>query len=120
MHQLSLIRLLSILSQGCTPTKLSDKTLYPTFARTIGVEESVTPTILSVLRKFNWNRVAIVYENKVQYESLKEDLKINFKKHGIAFPVVVQAPDFTKSTDSDFDSLLSEIRADARSELLSV
>ena len=101
--------------QGCTRTKLSDKSLFPTFARTIGVEESVTPTIIAVLRKFNWKRVAIVWENKIQYKSLKEDLIDNFKKYDIKCPVEKQVPDNSLG-DDNYDSLLSAIRAEARSK----
>ena len=81
------------------------------------MEESVTPTILAVLKKFNWKRVAIVWENKIQFESLKENLIENFKKYGIEYPVVVQAPDYSAIDDKGgHDRVLSAIRAKARSK----
>ena len=46
----------------CTSEQVSDKTLYPTFARTNPADKNLGASVLAVLKQFNWDVVGIVSE----------------------------------------------------------
>jgi len=47
--------------QFCPNPLTSDKKLFPTFARTRPPDTQISKSVASVLLKFNWKRVAILY-----------------------------------------------------------
>ena len=49
-----------IISFLCTLTSLSDKTIYPTFARVGGTTATVIPIAKHFFKYFNWTRIAII------------------------------------------------------------
>ena len=42
---------------------LSNKETYPLFSRTIFPDDGLNPARIEILKRFNWTRVAIIYEN---------------------------------------------------------
>ena len=44
------------------------------------MEEHLTPSILSLLQRFNWTKVGIVYENREKYIQLKDHLVSKLRK----------------------------------------
>ena len=47
----------------CTSNAVSDKQLYPTFARTIFGDNSLGPSVLAIMEYFKWNLVGIISED---------------------------------------------------------
>ena len=50
-----------MVSHICTSTKLSDKKLYPTFARTVAPSYKTAPMFVEIMRHFGYDRAAIFY-----------------------------------------------------------
>lgn len=104
----------------CSSPELSDKKLYPTFARTFAVDSQVTPSVISLLKKFNWKRVAIIYENLTKWIDLKDSMKHHFKNNGIKVSyegsTLVPFAHYTEKLDERFRKMMAEIRKTARSK----
>ncbi len=49
--------------QKCADSELSDKTNYPTFARTLPPLGKIAKSLVSVLLHFEWKRVVVVASN---------------------------------------------------------
>ena len=47
--------------QFCPDPKTSNKKLFPTFVRTRPPDTQVSKSVVSLLLKFNWKRIAILY-----------------------------------------------------------
>lgn len=54
-------RLFSLVQQFCTHHETSKKSLFPTFARTRPPDTQISKSVASLLHKFNWRKVALVY-----------------------------------------------------------
>lgn len=48
----------------CTNPEVSDKKLYPTFARTMPHDSQISMAVVSLLRKFQWNKVVFIYSDR--------------------------------------------------------
>lgn len=51
----------------CTNEKLSEKTLFPTFARTIPPISTLALPVYALMEHFNWSHVAIIIQNNKQW-----------------------------------------------------
>ena len=49
--------------QFCTNYETSDKRLFPTFARTRPPDTQVSKSVLSLLLRYNWMKVAFFYKD---------------------------------------------------------
>lgn len=49
-----------LIPQQCSDHELSNKTQYPTFARTLPPSEKIAKRIIAVLKNYGWNRVVVV------------------------------------------------------------
>ncbi|VDM39574.1 unnamed protein product [Toxocara canis] len=59
-----------IISHKCKDHIVSDKTKYPTFARTVPAETEITAAFISLLKHFSWRKFSIIYERHVTNEEL--------------------------------------------------
>ena len=66
----------------CTNEKLSDKTLYSTFARTVPPMSRLSPPVHALMKHFNWNRVGIITQNS-QHWSQWNALVSSLKQEGV-------------------------------------
>ena len=66
----------------CTSDEVSNKELYPTFARTIFDDNSIAPSVLAILNHFNWNLVGIISENDQSWERRGDFLDSFLKSEG--------------------------------------
>jgi hypothetical protein len=70
---------------------LSDKTVYPTFARTLPPPEKIAKSIVAVLRHFNWDRVVVLAGQhgqrfiKIKDEFLVSKIVSETEKQNLAF-----------------------------------
>ena len=103
----------------CSSPELSNKKLYPTFARTFAVDSQVTPSVVSLLKKFEWKIVAIIYENLTKWTDLKDSMKQQFKANGIEVSYegsTVVFAHYDLAMDNRFRKMMSEIKKKARSK----
>ncbi|PFX31871.1 Atrial natriuretic peptide receptor 1 [Stylophora pistillata] len=108
---------LPIISYFCNEDVVSDKSLYPTFARTRPPNSQLSKSILAVLRKFSWARVAIIYcdgscFSQQRWDKTKEDMKTYFEENDIEVTYEVQMPQ--EHQQERFDQVLEEIKVKAR------
>jgi len=73
----------SFTSQMCSNSEVSYKKLYPTFIRTFAIDTKLTPSLLSLLKYFNWKRVAIIYENVTKWIEMKNNMVKRLRAKGI-------------------------------------
>ncbi|XP_031556270.1 atrial natriuretic peptide receptor 1-like [Actinia tenebrosa] len=73
----------TMISYMCSSPELSNKTEYPTFARTFSVDTKILPTFIAIFRKFHWSKVAIVYERLQKYTMMTTYMRKEFAKRGI-------------------------------------
>jgi len=114
---------LPMISYFCNEDVVSDKSLYPTFARTRPPNSQLSKSILAVLNRFSWRIVAIVYcdssENcfsQQPWEKTKEDMKRVFKANGIKVSYEAKMP--MEHELKKFDQVLEEIKTRARIVIL--
>ena len=62
----------------CVEATLSDKTNYPTFARTEPIGRQLTPAIQELLRYYDWKKFALVVENSTMYTRAFKNIKAKF------------------------------------------
>jgi hypothetical protein len=103
----------------CSSPELSNKNVYPTFARTFAVDSQVIPSAISLLKKFEWNRVAIIYENLTKWIDLKDSMKRHFKDNNIKIAYessTVVFAHYNSAMDERFRKMMSDIKKTARSK----
>ena len=67
----------------CTSTKLSDKELYPTFARTAAPSYTTAPFFREIMREFGYDRAAIFYASQSIQVLSALAIKEEFYQEGI-------------------------------------
>ncbi|XP_072020667.1 atrial natriuretic peptide receptor 1-like [Amphiura filiformis] len=70
----------------CTSTKLSDKTLYPTFARTAAPSYKTAPFFGQIMKEFKYDRAAIFYSSDNIQVLSAIAIKDEFLRLGILLP----------------------------------
>ncbi|XP_020613215.1 atrial natriuretic peptide receptor 1-like isoform X2 [Orbicella faveolata] len=73
----------TMISYMCSNPEVSYKKLYPTFIRTFAIDTKLTPSLLSLLKYFNWKRVAIIYENVTKWIEMKNNMVKRLRAKGI-------------------------------------
>ena len=58
-----------ISGQLCTSNAVSDKSRYPTFARTIFADKNIGPSVLALMKYYDWNVVGIIHEESGDWHS---------------------------------------------------
>ncbi|XP_020901343.1 atrial natriuretic peptide receptor 1 isoform X2 [Exaiptasia diaphana] len=109
---------LSMISYMCSSPEVSDKKLYPTFARTFAIDTKLTPSLLSLLNYFKWKRVAIIYENVTKWIEMKdtivkrlEEKQITIALQEMMSPSAVFRP---QNHSTMYRNILKKIKSEAR------
>ena len=107
------------LLQMCSNPEVSNKELYPTFARTFAVDTKLTPSVLSLLNYYKWQRVAIVYENVTKWIEMKNSMVKRLQAKGITValellmnPSAVYRP---QNHSTAYRNIMKKIKKEARS-----
>lgn len=110
----------------CNSPELSNKTEYPTFARTLAVHNKILPTILAILNEFSWDKVAIVTERKDQFIGTTQYMKKEFKKNGIKLTYSAEIQDLREyenyllfnntKYEKEYKNAIQHIKKEARSK----
>ena len=88
--------------------ELSDKSKYPTFARTSVISSEITPTIQELLNYFKWTKVAVIYENSTLYKKIFEEFKAKHKGE-ITIAKSVPRP-YSTSFDQEYHIVRKHLR----------
>ena len=103
--------------QMCTDERLSDKTLYPTFSRTIPVISGLVPPLYALMKHFNWTRVGLIAQTTQQWsqwnvleKGLKERRLAVDTVHTMTFGVHYNA----SSLMAEFEGLLQSTAEESR------
>lgn len=104
----------------CSNPEVSDKKLYPTFARTFAIDTKLTPSLLSLLNYFKWKRVAIIYENVTKWIEMKNQMVKSLEEKDITIalqlmmsPAAVYRP---QNHSGMYKDILKRIKSEARSK----
>ncbi|XP_047143236.1 atrial natriuretic peptide receptor 1 isoform X1 [Hydra vulgaris] len=73
---------LPLISMSCAEPSLSDKNDYPTFARTSSLNLDSVLMVEALLKKFNWNKIAVIYEKNTLWEPMFKELQQISKSNG--------------------------------------
>ena len=109
-----------ICRQMCTNEVLSDKTLFPTFARTAPPISRLVPPLDVLMKHFNWNRVGIIAQNSQQWSqwnALERGLRGGGFVVGVSWTMTLGVHYNTSSLLPDFEKLLQSAAKESRSKL---
>ena len=105
--------------QMCGNPDVSYKKLFPTFIRTFAIDTKLTPSLLSLLKYFNWKRVAIIYENVTKWIEMKDNLAKRLRAKGITVALEIlthhSALYRPKNHSDNYRDIMKKIKQEARS-----
>lgn len=64
----------------CDENPVSDKSIYPTFLRTIPPSIQVVEAIILTLQRYDWDQVSVVVENITKYRNIFNTMKDKFEE----------------------------------------
>lgn len=65
---------LPMISYKCSDQKVSDKSLYHTFARTVAPDTGIVNSVLTLLEYYGWMRFSLLYQDKENYRKIADNL----------------------------------------------
>ncbi|XP_077980630.1 speract receptor-like [Glandiceps talaboti] len=74
---------LCLISYRCAEYEVSNKELYPTFARTYPPDSQISKSLVALLKHFNWDVVTIVTSENAQWTAVTGSLKVAFEAANI-------------------------------------
>ena len=104
----------------CKEPELSDKELYPTFARTYPGVKQLTPSLVALLKHFKWNKIALIIDENI-FKDTAKNIKKKFSEEHIQISHE-ESLSFTevkyhrKQGDSFFPITFRKIKEKARSK----
>ncbi|KAK6170897.1 hypothetical protein SNE40_019184 [Patella caerulea] len=107
---------LPMISYFCSENEVSDKELYPTFARTKPTVSQISKSVVSILRLFNWKKVTFIHSNIDEFEHTADTICDQLESYGITvrFRKVYQGPYFHTHSENPFIKIVSETKLDTR------
>ena len=106
----------------CQSPEVSDKRLYPTFARTFAVHTQVSPSLIAFLNHFKWKSVGILYEDLPRWIEVKDYIVAMLHKNNITVRIqkaMKHFMDYHSKNDSEIHmNIMSEVKAESRSKCL--
>ena len=103
----------------CTDEKLSDKVLFPTFARTVPPVSRLSPPLQALMKHFKWTRIGIIAQTNQrwsQWSTLERDLRSGGLVVGIARTLMLGVHFNTSGLLPEFENLLQRVAQDSRSK----
>lgn len=109
--------LLPFVFQMCSNQELSNKKVFPTFARTYPQFHFIIPSLQEMLRTFNWSTVAVLYSNDSRrYQETSGEL-LHALKDSISYKRALKTTQYDKR-ENKFESIMNTLKKTARSEFL--
>ena len=95
----------------CSSRELSDKKLFPTFARTFTLADVVNPAIKLFLRTYNWTEVGVIYsKDSSRYKETSTEL-LHALKGFVSYKYAID----TIRYKEEFGSIIPRLKKKARS-----
>jgi guanylate cyclase, other len=70
--------ILGSFQQSCADTKVTNKTLFPTFARTsLGPPEKISKSVIALLKAYQWKKFIIVADTRQWTKEITLAVKVN-------------------------------------------
>lgn len=66
---------------GCAASALSDKTLYPTFVRTVGTFHGMSDLFKAFLPAYGWDRIALLCTTETLWSQTCNNLKLGLERN---------------------------------------
>lgn len=74
---------LPMITYNCRDQKVSNKKIYPTFARTIPPSKMVCKSLVALLQHFKWNKFVLIVSNSTMDLQAEESLKLLIRNRSI-------------------------------------
>ena len=100
----------------CSDPELSDKTQYPTFARTYSLIQRLTPSLLALLKEYKWKRVAILSEDSPQFKEPARYMISELAKNYVTVSLQEKTPVPSSYTHKKHSIKLNEIMRKVKSK----
>ncbi|XP_076458574.1 speract receptor-like [Babylonia areolata] len=81
-----------MISYFCTETAVSDKALYPTFARTKPTDSQISKSVVSLLRMFHWSKVTFIHSNLSHVQHVANNIYSTLLENGFTVTFRRQYP----------------------------
>ncbi|KAK3781513.1 hypothetical protein RRG08_054852 [Elysia crispata] len=102
----------------CSEDEVSDKSKYPTFARTFPPAVQITKSVISLLKYYNWTKFSIIYGDidSKTYESVAIRLQELAQEHNMSTNHVMSYPEphLTLITGNPFPDIIQKTYVDTR------
>ncbi|XP_035707425.1 guanylate cyclase 32E isoform X2 [Folsomia candida] len=88
---------LPMISYKCSDHRVSDKTIYPTFARTLPPSSKVSKSVVGLLKHFNWDQIVLVMcptKRDREFGVLVDAITVLAQKHNINITDHHNLPDY--------------------------
>ncbi|KAL5018501.1 hypothetical protein ScPMuIL_004223 [Solemya velum] len=105
-----------MISYFCSEREVSDKSLYPTFARTKPTDSQISKSVVSFLRTFGWKKITLVYSNEPEFQHTADTIHQLMGEYNITvtFRRVYSGPYFHLHAENPFVKIVSETYMDTR------
>ncbi|KAK3705209.1 hypothetical protein QZH41_014003, partial [Actinostola sp. cb2023] len=115
---------IALMSQICTDTILSDKSKYPTFARTIPANDKLAVPVLQLLLHYNWTLTGLVVQDSEDWIERGDDIKNVLNSNGITVTIMRKTPSMLnyKNTSSrtHFEKIIQDVQETSRVIILAM
>ncbi|XP_054159620.1 guanylate cyclase 32E-like [Oppia nitens] len=74
---------LPLITYKCTDHKVSNKSIYPTFARTLPPSSKISKSVISLLKHFSWNKISLVVSDTPPDRQVEESLISMCQTYGV-------------------------------------
>ena len=104
--------------QKCADHKVSDKDLYPTFARTFPPATQVTRSIVALLLHFHWQKFTIIVGSSDRWQGISQKLEELSAEHNLTVNAkhVYSEPHMIDRTGNPFPRIIADSYIDTRSK----
>ena len=107
-----------MISFGCISNILSDKSIYPTFARTTGTNTMFAPVYASAVKSLNFKRVAIFSGGESFFAALSSMIMTQMAAAGITVTDFITLPGFASRHERKTLTYLTQIWRRCKGEVL--
>ena len=108
-----------IISYACGSEELSDKKNFPTFARTVGVYSKSGLIIVSLMKWYKWDRVAILTSSSFLWASITDGVREDVERNGMMISYYQNFNEETV-TDAQLETLFTKASKKAHGRFLVV
>ncbi|XP_060597382.1 receptor-type guanylate cyclase Gyc76C-like isoform X2 [Ruditapes philippinarum] len=105
-----------MISYFCSEVDVSNNESYPTFARTKPTDSQISKSVVSILKKFKWQKVTFVHTSEPVLQHTADTIYDLMHMYGleVTFRKVYKGPYFHRHTVNPFIKIIQETFVDTR------